>query len=169
MSYAEVGLVRRGQWVADVHDVDGTFLRREVIDNAATTAGLNHLLATEYGGGSQVSAWYMGLVNNSGFSTFAAADTMGSHSGWSELTGYSESTRQEWVEAGASGGIMGTTTVATFTANATIAVKGAFLTSDSTKGGTTGTLAATGAFSNVQNLTSGQTLRLSYTVTLTSS
>lgn len=158
-----------GEFVFTARNADGTVAWQERFANAPTTAGLNAMLSVTFAGGSQTGTWYFGLVNNSGFSAFAASDTMSSHSGWTELTDYSESVRQEWAEGTPASGILGTTTVATFTINATVTIKGAFVTSSSTKSGTSGTLWATGAFSSNQSLTSGQTLQVTYQLTLTGS
>jgi len=138
------------------------------LKNGVTTAGLNHILNVEFGGTTQVATWYFGLVSSSGFSAFSAADTMGSHTGWSEQTGYDEAARQTWSVGAASGGIITNGTVATFTATSSMGVQGAFVTSSSTKGGTTGTLWATSALANApQTIPAGLTVRLTYTLTAT--
>ena len=144
----------------EVRDILGQLLRTTWAKNGITNAGLNNLLDTYFGAGT----WYFGLINNSGFSTLAAADTMSSHSGWAELTTYSQATRPQWVPDAASGQSITNSTLASFTMTGTVAVVGAFVTSNSTKGGSTGTLWATGLFNSVQNLTSGQILRLPYTL-----
>lgn len=170
----EHGVQVGGYITFEVCDPDGTIVRRGRCKNGVTTAGLTHILNTQFAAGTQVTQWYFGVIDNSGFSALSASDTMGSHAGWTELgsaggaSKYDETARQAWsptVTAGsASNG-----TVATFTMNASVACYGAFITSSSTKGGTTGTLWATAAFSSVQNLVSGQTLKLTYTCTATAS
>ncbi len=60
-----------------------------------------------------------------------------------------------------------TGSVAVFTIDATCTIRGAFLTSDDTKGGTTGTMWATAAFASTQALVAGQTLTVTYTCTAT--
>lgn len=143
----------------------GKVLWRQRFHNAITTAGLTHLADVAFNGGTQVSPWYLGLINNSGFSALSAADTMSSHAGWTELTSYDEATRVEWDQNAPVSGVITTNTASTFTISATVAVYGAFLVSNSTKGGTTGTLFATGAFSSVQNLEDDQTLDVTYDCT----
>lgn len=144
-------------------------LRKFNFRNTYTTQGLNHAGDVVLNGGTQVATWYVMLVDNSGFSAFAAADTPSSHAGWTELTGYSESVRQTWNVEPASGGVSLTTSVITFTASGTIAVKGGAIISVNTKGATTGTLLATAAFGAVQNLVIGQALQFTITNTNTSS
>jgi hypothetical protein len=147
---------------------DGSIAWTDDIHNMATTAGLNHMLNTEFGGGTQSTTWYMGVINNSGFSGLAAADTMSSHAGWTEYTSYSESVRQTWTAASAASGSTSNSSTVNFTVNASsTSVYGFFLVSDSTKSGTTGTLFATAALTTVQSPTNGQVLKVTYTITLT--
>ena len=70
---------------------------------AIVDVGLNHILETEFHSGAQVTTWYIGLVDNAGFSAFANADTMASHAGWAESSAYTEANRPTWT-AGAAGG-----------------------------------------------------------------
>jgi hypothetical protein len=156
------GLKIGGVFRVQVYNADGTLAHEESFKNGVTNAGLNHALSIELGGGTQVGTWYMGLINNAGFSSLAAADTMASHAGWTELTSYAEATREAISFAAASGQAITTSAVCEFTINATVAVNGAFINSVSTKGGTLGTLFAHGSFTSVQNLSSGQLLRVDY-------
>ena len=144
-------------------------LEQFTVPNAFTTQGLNHSNDVLVNAGTQVTQWYVLPVNNSGWSAFAAADTPSSHAGWTELTDYSESVRQSWHVDASNGGVSLTTSVITFTANATIAVKGGAIISVNTKSATTGTLLATAAFGSVQNLVSGQALQFTISLTSTSS
>jgi hypothetical protein len=147
---------------------DGSVAWEEHIPNMAVTAGLNHILGVEFGASTQITTWYAGLINNSGFSALNSADTMGSHAGWSEYTTYSESTRQQWVPGAASGGTISNSSTMNFTVNASsTSVYGIFVASDSTKSGGSGTLWATAAFTSVQSPVSGQVINVTYTVTLT--
>lgn len=150
-----------------VHDVDGTLLREWAVPNAWPTAALNDLLGVYFASGTQHTAWYMGLIDNTSFSALASADTMSSHGGWIENTGYGAATRPAVSFSGASGGQMTTASPVTFTANTSIAIKAAFLTTDNTKGGTAGILGPTGLLGSVQSLTNGQTLSLNYTAPFT--
>jgi hypothetical protein len=158
-----------GRFAVECRNPDGSLAWREEFSNGTTTAGLNNILSVMFGGGTQTATWYLGLIDNGAFSSLAAADTMSSHSGWAEFVSYSESTRQAWVEGSPAGGILNTTTAATFTMNGAGTLRGAFLTSSSTKSGTTGTLWATGLFGATQDVVSGQTIQVSYTCTATGS
>lgn len=146
-------------------DKDGNLKWEEEIFNGIVDEGINQLLDDGFNGGAQTFATaYIGLVDNSGFSAFANGDTMASHAGWTESTAYSEASRPTWnPDAAASRAVTNSTTV-DFTINATATIKGIFVTSDNTKGGTTGTLWATAAFSSNASVVSSDVLKVTYTV-----
>lgn len=146
---------------------DGSVAWTDDIPNMAVTVGMNHMLNTQFAGGTPVTTWYLGIIDNSGFSALAAADTMSSHAGWTEHTNYSESARPQWSPAAASGGAMTNSTTADFTISSSgTQMYGFFLSSSSTKSGTSGTLWATMALTNVQKPASGQVIHVTYTITL---
>ncbi len=141
------GLVRvRGRWTVQCHR-EGKLIWEDVIENIVVNAGLNHALDVTLSAGTQITTWYLGLISPS--PSVAAADTMSSHGGWTEVTAYSEATRRTWTEAGPSSqSISNSASPAVFTVNADgTDIGGCFLTSVNTKGGSTGTLYAAGAFS----------------------
>lgn len=135
--------------------------------NGAVTVGLNSLLNVGFRATTQISAWYIGLINESGFSALSAADTSASHSGWSELTDYSSGTRPAWAPNAASGGTLATTSPVSFTINASVSVRGMFLASSSTKSSVVDTLWATAVNGSGQAFTSSQTCQVSYSIVLT--
>jgi hypothetical protein len=140
--------------------------------NGVTDAGITNNEEVYFRGGAQVSSWYFLLIDNTSFSALNPADTMASHAGWIEFTTYSEANRQLWNSTAAAGRVIGNTTSSTFTISggSAVAIKGAGLTTGSGKSGATGTLWSTGAFSGgVQNLNPLQALKLSYSLTGTSS
>jgi hypothetical protein len=125
---------------------NGEVIWQEKWENIVTTAGLNYLIDVALGGAAQITTWFVGLVSGA-TPTFAAGDTSATHAGWTEATGYDEATREAWVDGGVSGGsLTNAASVAQFTMNASLTIGGAFLISNSTKGGTTGTLYAEGDF-----------------------
>src|SRR5467141_1083212 len=150
----------RGWFGFLIFDADGSFLRLERINNTVTTPGITDLLTVAFAAGTQKTTWYFGLIDNAGFSSIAATDTAASHSGWSESTAYTEATRQAWSPT-VSNAVASNATPATFTASGAVTLKGAFIISNSTKGGTSGQLWAAGAFASTQALTSGQTVKTS--------
>lgn len=143
---------------------DGTVKARGLCFNGVTTAGKNYLLDTGFHAVAQVATWYIGLIDNASFSALAAADTMGSHAGWIEATGYSESTRVEWTEGAASSGAVTNSTPLTFTMSGSATINGIFVTSNSAKSSTTGTLWATGSFASPVPVVNGDIFKITYTV-----
>ncbi len=134
--------------------------------NLVTTVGKNALLDMTFYSGLVSPAWYAGLVADSGFSQYAAADTMGSHAGWTESTTYSNATRPAYtVVAASSGSMSNDASRALFNINGTTTIRGAFLVSNSTKGGSTGTLYGEGDFSVARSVASGDVLSIKITLT----
>lgn len=134
------------------------------IDNAIVDVGLNHILGVEFGAITQVATWYIGLIDNASFTALANGDTMSSHSGWIENAGYSNSNRPTWTAGTASARSITNGSTVDFTINATNTIKGIFITSDNTKSGTSGTLWSTASFGSTVSVTSGDTLKVTYTV-----
>ncbi len=131
-----------------------------------TNQGIDHVLDVALHDGTKVATWYVGLIRDDNFSGLAPADTLASHAGWEEATEYSETARQEWVEAAAASQVTATTTEAAFTINADVTLKGFFIASSSTKSGTTGTLLATVLFSGGdRDFIAGQLCKISYSLT----
>jgi hypothetical protein len=133
--------------------------------NDVVDVGAHKLLLDMFDSGTQSANWYLGLVNNSAFSAFSNDDTMSSHAGWTEYTGYTEGIRQEWEpDAPASRAIVNGTTV-DFSINATATLRGAFLVDDDgDPTPTVGTLWATMEFTAPKAVDNGTVLRLTYTI-----
>lgn len=131
--------------------------------NGITDVGIHYNLNSAFRGVAQLSTWYAGLIDNSGFTGVAAGDTMASHSGWTEITTqYDESVRQTLsFPAAASRAISASVS---FTMNATKTVQGILVNSENTKGGTSGTLWATAVFGSPPALVSGNVLTGNYTL-----
>ncbi len=146
------------------HIRDGKVIAQFDVPNGIVDVGLNHILETEFHSGAQITTWYIGLVDNAGFSAFANSDTMSSHAGWTESTVYSNATRPQWICGAASGRQITNSTTVDFNINATATIKGLFITSNNTKSGTSGTLWSTGAFGTTQPVNNGDTLKVTYTV-----
>lgn len=159
----EVGLELKNIWTVTCLDANGNEKWSETKKNLITTEGLNHILNTQFHAGTQVSTWYIGLK---GTGTVAAADTLGSHAGWSEVTDYSGN-RKEWTEGSASSGSMTNTSSVDFSITGTATIAGAFLSSVAT--GTAGTLYGVVDFASSRSVLSGDTLQVTVTVTATSS
>ena len=162
MSLEDVNLGLANYWKVTCLDADGNIKWEEEKKNLITTVGLNHILDTQFHASTQVTTWYIGLK---GAGTPAAADTMASHSAWSELTGYSGN-RKAWTEGAASSGSMTNGTSVDFSLNASATIAGAFLNTGET--GTLGTLYGVVDFSAARAVISGDTLQVTVTVTAAS-
>lgn len=136
--------------------------------NLVTTVGKNDLLDKYFKGSAYTAAFYVGLVDNASFSAYAAADTMSSHAGWLESVAYSNATRPALtLGTPAAGSVDNSASRASFTINATATLDGAFVTTVSTKSGTTGILYSCGAFSGGDRaVANGDTLQVQVTLTV---
>jgi len=134
--------------------------------NIVVTAGLNKLLDATFKTGLASPAWYVGLK---GTGSMIAADTMGTHSGWSEITPYSDSNRPTFTPGSiSSGAVDNSASKAVFNINGSSTVYGCFLADNNTKGGTTGTLYGGGDFGSSRAVVNGDTLNVTVTLTQTS-
>jgi len=121
--------------------------------------GLDYILDQFFGS----DVFYVGLK---GSGTIAAADTMSSHSGWSEVEDYDEAVRQTLTVGSASSqSIDNSASVATFTISASVTVAGYFLTTDDSKGGTSGTLVSAGDFTSAQSAVDDDVVEITLTFT----
>lgn len=160
----------RGRFEVVCRDAHGREKWRDTIENLVVNAGLNYLLDTGLSGATQITSWFVGLT--AGSPSPAAADTMASHGGWTEVTAYDEANRQAWSEGGAASQSItnsGSPAVFTVNANGTV-IGGLFLTSNNTKGGSTGTLYGVGALSGGnKTLDDNETITCTYATSLSSS
>jgi len=148
----------KGRFKVQHLDKDGNLKGEYEFPNGITNVGKNKILDVMFNGTTPLTTWYIGLIDNAGFSALAAADTMASHTGWAESTAYTESTRVAWGQGSAASQSITNATPAQFDINATGTMYGIFLTSDNTKGGTSGTLWTSGAFSSTVSVSNGDQL-----------
>ncbi len=162
----DMNLAIKNIWTINCFDSDGNIKWEETKKNLVVTEGLNHILSSTFDGGTQITTWYVGLKSSGSVS---AADTMSSHAGWTEPVSYSQSVRQTLtLGTAAAGSIDNTVNKATFSINATATIAGAFITSDNTKSGTSGTLYGVVDFSSARSVISGDTLEVTVTLTAAS-
>lgn len=136
--------------------------------NGITDVGIHYVLEVAFRDGTapdpaQIGTWYAGLIDNASFTGVAAGDTSASHAGWIENQDYDEANRITISFAAAA--TRKITAAISFTINATITVRGLFIISVNTKGGTTGTLFSTALFSSPPSLVSGNVLTANYSLT----
>ncbi len=156
----------KGRWVAEKWR-NGKLLLRDPFPNAIVNVGKNYILDTMFNNQTQIaqSSWCIGIIDNSGFTALAASDTMASHSGWTtENVAYSESTRVAWGQGSSSGQTVTNASAAVFDMTGTATLQGVFLTSNNTKSGTTGILWTEALFSSPIPVTSGDQIKISYSI-----
>lgn len=154
----------RGEWEVECRDKEGNLKWVENFHNLIVNEGLDHLLDSTLAGQSQIATWYVGLKNTG---SAAATDVMNSHGGWTENTTYAEAVRQTWTPnaAASSQSVTNSSSKATFSINGSTTIYGAFLTSNNTKGGTSGKLYAAGDFASSRAVISGDSLLVTATFT----
>jgi hypothetical protein len=162
----------KGVYKIQCHDKDGNLKWEAETLNLVVNVGLQDMNAKYFTGSAYTATWFLGLYGSGATNSPAAADTMSSHAGWTEVVAYSQATRPACT--------FGTPTTANpsvatnsaspavFTINGTTTVGGAFLTSNSTKSGTTGTLFSAADFSSPGDraVVSADTLSVTYTLSL---
>ena len=167
---AHEGAIAVGRYKLECRDKDGNLKWVAEEDNLVVNVGLQYMAGTALTSTAQITTWYLGLITGPGVTT-NAADTMSSK-GWTEFTGYSNATRVAPTLTAATNAnpsvVTNSGTPANFNINASGTVGGAFLTSGSAKGGTTGTLFSEKAFSSPgdRSVVSGDIIAVTYTFSL---
>ena len=160
---AESDLRAKGKYIVE-HFRDGEKIGEYELPNGIVDVGLNSILGVQFHADTQITAWYIGLIDNSGFTALANGDTMSSHSGWNEFTSYSQANRVQWSPGASSGRSISNGTTSDFSITGSGTIKGIFIVSNNTKSGTTGTLWSTAAFGSTVAVQNGDTLKVTYTV-----
>lgn len=134
------------------------------VTNGVTTEGVNYLLNTNFRAGTQQPLWFLGLIDNAGFSLLDPGDTHASHTGWGEYTGIFLSSRPNWnVVTAANGGILASSSPSIFSITANGSVRGALVASRQLVGvGAGAVLYSTGAMSAGMSVSAGGTLSVTY-------
>ena len=162
----------KGVYTMQCFDKDGNLKWEAECPNLVVNGGLQDMNNKYFLGSAYTATWYIGLYGSGSTNNPAATDTMSSHAGWTEIVPYSQATRPACS--------FGTPTTANpsvatnsaspavYSINATATVGGAFLVSNSTKGGSTGTLYSASDFTSPgdRSVVSGDTLNVTYTLSL---
>jgi hypothetical protein len=154
------------------HDKDGNLKWTAESKNLVVNVGLQYMAGSALTSVSQITTWYLGLYGAGASNTPAASDTMASHAGWTEVTAYSNANRVTATLVTATTAnpsvVTNTASPAVFNINGTATVGGAFLTSENTKGGTTGTLFSAADFGSPGDraVVNSDTLSVTYTFSL---
>ena len=157
-----------GKYRVECFGPDGKLKWADDIENIVTTIGKNFALDTLLSGSAYTAAWYLGLVSIASYvSVPVLADTSASHTSWTEDQNYSQGARPTATFSAAAADSKTLSSAAVFSINGSTTIKGCFLISVSTKGGTTGTLYSAGLFTGGDKVVaSGDTLNVTYTATM---
>jgi len=172
-----------GFYQVECRDAQGNLKWTEEFPNLVNAIGKQLMLDTLLKGSAYtVTGPYLGLIGTTS-PTFAASDTMTSHSGWTEFVNYTvggSAVRGTAVfgsstSTGSSPSNVTTSTATAITYTITGAggnVTGCFLTlgsgASSTQNNTGGTLYSAGAFATAKTTTAGDTVSVTYSTTATS-
>lgn len=167
-----------GRYEFECFDADGNLKWRDHVDNLITDVGKNYLLEC----GLQASALttvgpFMGLISSVSYTAIVAANTMASHSGWTEAgstngPGFSARLTLAGNWNAAASGAKATTAPAVFNITATGTAKGVFLVTGTgavaTLMSTAGTLFSAGLFAGGDKIVgNGDVINANFTATLT--
>lgn len=116
--------------------------------NIVPDLGLDNALAIFATPYTPIADWYIGLVDNAGFSSYQYSDSaaqIGGSNGWAEWASYTEANRQLFVGVpvpsnSGFGQVDNSASQAIFTMSAGGSLRGAFMVSSNVKGGTSGIL-----------------------------
>jgi hypothetical protein len=161
-----------GVFSVECRDKNGNIKWTAESPNLVVNVGLKDMNDKYFSGSGYTATWYLGLYGSGTTNDPAAGDTMASHAGWTEVTDYSQTERPAASFGAATTAdpsvITNSVSPAVFSINGTTVVGGAFLTSDDTKGGTTGVLFSASDFTSPgdRSVVSGDTLNVTYTFSL---
>jgi hypothetical protein len=161
-----------GAFTVKCFDSEGNLKWVEENHNLVVNVGLKDMNDKYFTGSAYTAAWFIGLYGAGATNDPAAGDTMAYHAGWTEVTDYTEATRRQAVFGAATTAdpsvISNSTSVAVFSIDDTTTVGGAFLTSNDTKGGTTGVLFSASDFAapGDRAVVSGDVINVTYTFSL---
>lgn len=149
-------LLSRNNYIVTCCDRWGRFKWEEPIKNIVVEQGVNDFLDKYFKGSGYTAAHYVGLK---GTGTAVDGDTMASHASWSELTDYDEATRPIiTLGSVASKAVDNSSSRAVFTISATIDIAGILISTDNTKGGTSGVLFGAADFASSRPAVDDDTL-----------
>lgn len=161
-----------GVFTVECRDADGNLKWEERLPNLVVNAGLQDMNAKYFTGSSYTATWYIGLYGAAASNNPAAGDTAAAHPGWTEIVPYSNAVRPQCVFGTPTTAdpsvINNSASPAAFSINATATVGGAFLISNNTKSGTTGTLFSASDFAapGDRTVANGDTLNVTYSFSL---
>jgi len=149
---------------------DGQVKWTDTFHNLVMNEGVQDMNTQYFKGAAYTASPFLGLVTGPGSgTTFAAADTLASHAGWTESSAYAGSRKAVTFGTATTANpsvITNSASPSSFVMNATVTIAGAFLCTVAS--GTSGVLFSAGDFTGGdKNVDSGDTLNVTYTFSLT--
>jgi len=165
-------LLLNGVYEVVHRDRNGKELSREVVENLVTNEGFNYLLNAALHGEAAISDWY--FVPWKTNTAAAVADTYAVPVNTeAATTDINEANRQAWGEGAASGQSITNAVAARITAKGTVTIYGAGIVGGGNAASTisdtagSGKLLSSKIFTTQKDLTVGETLDLTYTLSKT--
>lgn len=159
-----------GVFTITCYGKDGNLKWQESAHNLVVNEGLADMNDKYFEGSGYTAAWYIGLVTGPGSgNTYAAGDTLASHSGWTENTDYSGNRKAASFGSATVADpsvINNSGSPAQFSMTGTATIAGAFLASVDT--GTSGILFSVSNFQTPgdRSVVSGDTVNVTYEFSL---
>jgi len=159
-----------GVFTVVCRDKEGNLKWEEQAHNLVVNQGLQNMNTEFFKGSGYSAAWYLGLVTGPGSgNTYGAGNTLASHVGWTEDTGYTGNRKAVTFGTATTADpsvISNIASPSSFTMNATTTIAGAFLTNVST--GTSGVLFSVANFQSPgdRSVVSGDVLSVTYQFSL---
>lgn len=158
-----------GVFTVTCFDVNGQEKWSDSFHNLVVNVGLQDMNSKYFTSVGYTAAWYLGLVSGASSPTYAAADTLASHAGWTENANYTGNRKAVTFGSATTAdpsviNNSGSAAVFTMTVNSTV-LAGAFLTTAAS--GTSGTLFSAGNFTGGnKTVDAGDTLNVTYQFSL---
>ena len=159
-----------GVFTFQCFDKDGNLKWEETAENMVVNQGLQDMNTQYFKASGYTAAWYLGLVTGPGSgNTYAAGNTLASHTGWTENTSYSGTRKAVTFGTATTADpsvISNSASPSTFSMTGSTTIAGAFLASVSS--GTSGILFSVANFQSPGDRTvvSGDSLNVTYTFNL---
>jgi len=135
--------------------------------NGIVDQGIESLLDVYFRNQTQITTWFMGLIDGSGTQTLSDSDIAGTHAGWTENTSFTGGpSRKDWtaaLAAAASRSISNSTTL-DYAFTTTQTIHGIFIIDDVTSDTGSEVLWSTAPFSTEVTVNNGDTLKVTYTI-----
>lgn len=159
-----------GVYSVECVGADGQVKWVDTFHNLVMNEGVQDMNTKYFNGSTYTASPFIGLVTGPGSgTTFAAGNTLASHTGWTETAAYSGARKSVVFGTATTANpsvISNSASPASFAMNATVTVAGAFLCTVSS--GTSGILFSAGDFTGGDKFVdSGDTLNVTYTFSLT--